>query len=191
MLIKHVLQSLPLYTFAAMIPPKTIIARVERIIARFFWGSDEKEVKYHWVKWSACCKPIKEGGIGLRNFGDICHAFVMKNWWLVRVSQSIWAKFMKQKYAPNKHLSECVVTSSCSAVWRKMVAIKEEAEQYINWSIGEGKIKFWSDNWLGSGKISQLVPIPSHHKDMTVRDFLLGSEDFMQLVEGLPSHMVQ
>lgn len=37
-LIKHVLQSLPIYSLAALDPPKTVINRINSICANFFYG---------------------------------------------------------------------------------------------------------------------------------------------------------
>lgn len=61
-LIKHVLQCVPLHILAE--PPKTIISRIESIIANFFWGTSEEGSKYHWVKWMSCF-PMNEGGLGI------------------------------------------------------------------------------------------------------------------------------
>lgn len=47
-LIKFVLQSMPVHLFSAMNPPKTVIKKVEKILTDFFWGMVEGKAKYHW-----------------------------------------------------------------------------------------------------------------------------------------------
>lgn len=54
-MIKAVLHSLPLYLLSAVSPPKTILNQVEKIIARFYWGSDDGSKKYHWKSWKDLC----------------------------------------------------------------------------------------------------------------------------------------
>ena len=116
-LIKRVLQILPTHIFAAFTPPKSIINRLERIMANFFWGKGEGGLKYHWVKWDDCCRPTKEGGIGLRKFEDICSAFAVKSWWNLRTSDSLWSSFMRQKYCSKLHPSECIQSATVSTSW--------------------------------------------------------------------------
>ena len=35
-----------------------------------------------------------------------------------------------------------------SAVWRRLVSIREVAEPNIRWCLGEGLVDFWYDRWL-------------------------------------------
>lgn len=79
-LIKHVLQSQPVYLLAAMEPPKSIFLQIERYVSRFFWGTSEGKQRYHWSSWSKMCFPIEEGGTGFRRLKDIGEAFAMKRW---------------------------------------------------------------------------------------------------------------
>lgn len=48
-LIGHVLQSLPIYLFSVMNPPKGIIDQIYRLIAKFFWGNEGETKGKHWV----------------------------------------------------------------------------------------------------------------------------------------------
>ena len=47
-LVKHVLQSIPVHTLAAISPPKTTLKCIKKVIADFFWGTDKDRKKYHW-----------------------------------------------------------------------------------------------------------------------------------------------
>ncbi|XP_060210726.1 uncharacterized protein LOC132637688 [Lycium barbarum] len=62
-LIKHVLQSLPVYIMSAMNPPKGVITLMEKHFANFLWGTTEGKNKYHWASWENLCLPKDEGGI--------------------------------------------------------------------------------------------------------------------------------
>lgn len=48
-LIKHVLQSLPLYSMAAFEPPKAVLNIMASICSNFLWGQSEFGNRCHWV----------------------------------------------------------------------------------------------------------------------------------------------
>ena len=39
-LVRHVLQVMPIYQFAVMNPPKVILKRLERMFVKFLWGAN-------------------------------------------------------------------------------------------------------------------------------------------------------
>lgn len=124
-LIKHVLQSLPVHILAAFDPPKAIINRMEAIFANFFGGQREEGQKFHWVNWRKCCLPTEEGGLGVRGFEDICSAFAYKLWWNLRINQYLWAYFMHGKYVKQKHLLDCQKPTACSSTWSRVMKVKK------------------------------------------------------------------
>ncbi|KAM3237314.1 hypothetical protein P3L10_012343 [Capsicum annuum] len=77
-LIKHVLQSPPIYTLTALTFPKSIAKLLEKHFARFFWGASVDKDKYSWSSWKNICFPKDEGGLGVRNMSDICETLNMK-----------------------------------------------------------------------------------------------------------------
>ncbi|WMV30174.1 hypothetical protein MTR67_023559 [Solanum verrucosum] len=97
-LVKHVLQSIPIHTMAAIAPPKTTIQYLKSITADFFWGMDKEKKKYHWASWETLSYPTDEGGIGVRLLFDICTSFQYKQWWTFRTKISLWGQILKDKY---------------------------------------------------------------------------------------------
>ncbi|KAK4706801.1 hypothetical protein R3W88_033633 [Solanum pinnatisectum] len=77
-LIKHVLQSLPIHLLSAVTPPVTVLKQIQGIIADFFWGWRNDKKKYHWSSWKNLSFPVEEGGIGVKNLIDVCRAFQYK-----------------------------------------------------------------------------------------------------------------
>ena len=47
--------------------PVSVAKCIEKLQCNFLWGEIGDEFKYHLVKWSKVCTPIKEGGLGIRN----------------------------------------------------------------------------------------------------------------------------
>lgn len=108
-LIKSVLQSLPMYTLTSLTPRKGIIKLIEKHFARFFWGSTTNKDKYHWSSWRNICYPKEEGGLGVRSMKSICETLDIKKWWRFRTHDSLWAKYTKAKY--------CVTAHPVTKVW--------------------------------------------------------------------------
>lgn len=146
-LIKLVLLSLPMYTLAAMDPPKAVLNRIETICANFLWGEGDYGHKYHWVAWKKCCFPINEGGLGIRRIHDIVTAFSMKLWWQIRTKASLWTDFMKNKYSYEKHLTDCSWKGGTSPIWQRLMKIKDCTEANMRWVLGRGDIDFWKEKW--------------------------------------------
>lgn len=74
-LIKSVLQSLPVYLLSAMNPPKCVLDEIHRIMAKFFWS---KSAGKHWVAWELLCLPMEEGGLGFRSMHEVADALTAK-----------------------------------------------------------------------------------------------------------------
>lgn len=85
--------------------------------------------------------------MGLRNFKDISKSFGIKLWWRFRIQDSVWAKFLMNKYVGNKHPNDMHLSRG-SAIWRRMLKSKLAAEQNIFWIIGRGDINAVKDTWL-------------------------------------------
>lgn len=64
-LIKRVLQSIPIYILPAIVPPKSVVKDFQKKFAKFFWNNKEAGRGKHWVAWNKVCLPKQEGGLGL------------------------------------------------------------------------------------------------------------------------------
>lgn len=115
---------------AAFAPPKAIFNKIKSLFANFFWGG----FKCHWIKWSQCCLPIFEGGLGIRKLEEDSITFSMKSWWSFRTSNSIWAIFMRAKY--DKFLDGTRSVGG-SSNWKRLIQAKEAADSHITWIVGK------------------------------------------------------
>ncbi|XP_070007646.1 uncharacterized protein LOC142165356 [Nicotiana tabacum] len=60
-LLKYVLQSLPLHLLYVLYPPKMVLYQIERIISKLFWGKIEDRNKVHWINGHIyAIPPLKE-----------------------------------------------------------------------------------------------------------------------------------
>lgn len=67
-MIKSIIQPLPLHVMSCLKLPYTISFLLEKGVLRFYWGGSQMENKIHWVNWDKLCDRKAEGGLGLRKF---------------------------------------------------------------------------------------------------------------------------
>ncbi|KAK4383789.1 putative ribonuclease H protein [Sesamum angolense] len=92
-LIKSVLMSLKVYWAMTFILPKGVIREVEKKMRTFLW-KENSAVGYPKVAWSVVCKPIEEGGQGIRDILALNKALMSRHLWNViqNNQSSIWVK---------------------------------------------------------------------------------------------------
>ncbi|KAH0729968.1 hypothetical protein KY289_001156 [Solanum tuberosum] len=149
-LVKHVLQSIPIHTMAAISPPKTTINYIKRITADFFWGWEKERKKYHWASWETLSLPCDEGGIGVRQLEDVCTSLQYKQWWIFRTKNSLWGQFLKAKYCQKANPVAKNLDTGQSLVWNYLMRNKKTVEEQITWKIHSGNCSFWWDDWTGA-----------------------------------------
>lgn len=64
-LIRSVLMSIRIHVFLCMAVLKQVQKRIQSLMGAFLW-SQQGQNRTHWVSWSKICKPISEGGLGIR-----------------------------------------------------------------------------------------------------------------------------
>lgn len=178
-LLRHVLSSMPIYILQVLAPPKSFLLSLERLLIGFLWDNKVGDKRIHWRTWQGLCYLVEEGGLGFRDFAAMIDAFGIKLWVRLRTGDSLWAQFMACKYFPHTH-PVLVDGSKRSCTWRRVCAVRDMAEPYIFWTIGEGRVGFWRDRW-------KLSVYPSFR----VANFVQGSTwDVGLPEEWLPRHMV-
>ncbi|XP_059295507.1 uncharacterized protein LOC132048838 [Lycium ferocissimum] len=129
-LIKHVLQSMPIHLLSAVNPPDCVINKMHRIFAQFFWSNTIGGRSRHWVAWNKMCLPIKEGGLGCRSLHDVSMALYCKVWWNFRTKPSLWHAFISNKYCKREN-SVVVQWRYGTQTWKKMLEAKDLIEHQI------------------------------------------------------------
>ncbi|XP_071909687.1 uncharacterized mitochondrial protein AtMg00310-like [Coffea arabica] len=130
--------------------------------------------RVHWFSRDKLCYPIAEGGLGFKSFDNMCSAFTCKLWWWLRANDSIWAKFMHQKYVKRVHPNKAAVCRP-SLSWRRLVTIREMVERQIRWCLGRGFVDFWHDRWLGKETVAERVGVHDP-TNMLAAEFVVHNE---------------
>ncbi|XP_060185616.1 uncharacterized protein LOC132615077 [Lycium barbarum] len=174
-LIKSVLQAMPLHLLSVLAPPKCVLNEIHKIFARYFWINKEEGRNRHWVAWQNVCLPTQEGGLGFKSLFDISNALFAKLWWIFRTSNTLWANYMWNKYC-KKQMPILVQWKGGSQVWKKMLEAREAIEHEIWWEIKGGTINVWYKNWTKLGALHHVVPT-----DFPINEAL---EDVADPIEG-------
>ncbi|XP_060216654.1 uncharacterized protein LOC132644113 [Lycium barbarum] len=93
-LLKHVLQAMPMHLLSAIDPPSFVIEKLHKIFAQLFWSNTISERGTHWTKWYTVCLPQDEGGLGFRSLSDMSMALCAKLWWNLRTKPFLWSPRM-------------------------------------------------------------------------------------------------
>ncbi|KAL0439130.1 UNVERIFIED_CONTAM: hypothetical protein Slati_2396000 [Sesamum latifolium] len=100
---------------------------------------------------------MAEGGLGVRGLADYVRAFSMKLWWHFRLRSSLWSEFLHGRYCRALHPTLVPYNRNHSPVWHRLCPIRDVAELFIFWVLGNGEVSFWHDNWFGEKILAQLV----------------------------------
>ncbi|MCH88765.1 RNA-directed DNA polymerase (Reverse transcriptase), partial [Trifolium medium] len=170
-LIKLVLNSIPIFHLSFMKMPVQVIKKVTRIQRDFLWGGVKGGRKLSWVKWKVVCQPNKNGGLGIRDLKVTNISLLMK--WRWRLLQSsdmgIWKEVLVAKYGDyilkDVNWSNGTTPYFASLWWKDIRAIEDcvVARNWLSESIDSrigngGCLRFWVDKWIGDSPFCVKFP---------------------------------
>ncbi|GAV58595.1 LOW QUALITY PROTEIN: zf-RVT domain-containing protein, partial [Cephalotus follicularis] len=129
-LIKATLVSMQVYCSAFLLP-SIIVKECERVLRKFLWGGHGQGK----VKWSEVCKPLAEGGLGIKDMKTWNKALLLKqsNFWVMSASGlHSWS-------------------------WRQILLLRPVAKEHLIYKCGKGdKFSLWFDPWMHGESIYTL-----------------------------------
>ncbi|KAF3774613.1 Transposon TX1 uncharacterized protein [Nymphaea thermarum] len=158
-LIRYVLFSLVGYWCSVFMLPKTIQHKLEATMANFLWGSLETRKGVHLVAWKTICRPVLEGGVGLKRLDEWNKACIGRITLRLCQDDAPWANFIKKKYLSFHSLWTLKRPKKESWFFKGVRKSWNQIQEHVRWSIDNGSIRFWTDNWGGSPLISHLTPL--------------------------------
>jgi hypothetical protein len=97
-LVKVVLQSIPVYWFSLAKVPISIIHKIQQLMENFLWRGANKTTGYHLSKWQTIASPKDLGGWGIRNIFWFAKSLAAKSCWRGISGNSFWSQILKGKY---------------------------------------------------------------------------------------------
>lgn len=82
--------------------PLETVKEVNKLLAKFLWGSKDQSRPMHKVKWEECCKSLDEGGLGINSVDLKAKVAAFRNvWHLLSGVENIWTIWAKQNLLRN------------------------------------------------------------------------------------------
>eukprot|EP00253_Pinus_taeda_P032484 PITA_32484 len=184
-LIKSVLQAVPLYLFSILAAPKWVLKAIRNLQRSFLWGSHGLNRKWALVKWVDVCQAKANGGLGLRDPLQSNSTMGAKVWWSWLVKPHIpWAKLWQAKYAPGSQWNELIRISPSitgSMIWNSAKIHSAFIQAYSFWEIHSGtSARFWEDSWQQMPKLATLFHKPHWQQFMQQTNFNKVSQFWLQ-----------
>ena len=138
-MIKLVIQAIPTYLMSIFCIPDGIIAEINSMIARFWWGSDNGNQKIHWHNWTNLCEPKNRGGMGFRDLSVFIMALLAKLVWRIHQGECpLLAAILKAKYFKRSNVLQASRGYDLSCTWRSLWGSKSLLKEGLCWRVGNG-----------------------------------------------------
>lgn len=163
-LVKSVGQAITTFSMSCFRLSKDVCKKITSVLARYWWGGDEKKRKMHWKKWIDIAIPKSEGGMGFRDIQIFNQAMLAKQGWrLVTNPDSLCARLLKGKYFHDCGFMEARNKRNASHTWWAILHGREALKKGLIKRVGDGNtIKIWEDPWVPESHDKRtLVKLPT------------------------------
>ncbi|GAU46447.1 hypothetical protein TSUD_402140 [Trifolium subterraneum] len=103
-LIKSVIFGMIMHTISIYSWLASLIKEVEKLIRNFLWSGDINKRKMVTVAWKKVCKPISEGGLGVRSLANLNLGAKLKLCWDLTQSNEDWAVLLKSRDSVDNYI---------------------------------------------------------------------------------------
>ncbi|KAJ9564993.1 hypothetical protein OSB04_000959 [Centaurea solstitialis] len=160
LLISSVLQSMQLYWMSVFVLPSGVIHELEAMFRKFLWAQGDSAQGKCKLSWEVVCKPITNGGLGIRRLGTWNKAMVTKHLWdIISNRSTLWVQWIRLRYLQGLSLWSIVPKTSWSWVFRKFLDLRPLVRRFFFHRIGNGEhVNAWMDTWLDCGSLSEVIP---------------------------------
>ena len=180
-LIKSVIQAIPIYSMSCFKLPKGLIKEIETMIRKFWWGYSGDCRKVHWVKWECLCQAKEAGGMGFKEIEKFNKALLAKRvWWMLKNPESLCHRVFKAIFFPDCSILEATSSTNGTYAWKSILGARDVVQKGMGWRIGDGKlVSIKEDKWLPDKvyrTVSSPLPfIPPDAKVSTLIDTEIGA----------------
>ncbi|CAM8987641.1 unnamed protein product [Rhodiola kirilowii] len=124
-LVKSVLQSLPLYTMAVFLLPQKIRDELSKIMLNFWWNCQEGKGG-HWINRRILMEPKVDGGLGFKDLKYFNEALVMRLCWrIIKYPELLLSRVLKGRYFPYSDFATANIGYRASSVWQSIMKVRE------------------------------------------------------------------
>ncbi|KAL0403760.1 UNVERIFIED_CONTAM: hypothetical protein Sradi_2016800 [Sesamum radiatum] len=146
--------SLNIYWAMAFILPKGIIREIDKWLRCFLWKGALGD-GYPKVTWNQVCRPLGEGGQGIRDILVINLALMSRHLWKIiqENRDSIWVNWIYHVRLRSKSIWT-VNDRMGSWGWRKLPRLRQVLRPWVIYRVGMGSsFLLWHDPWHSLGPL--------------------------------------
>ncbi|XP_010495244.1 PREDICTED: uncharacterized protein LOC104772312 [Camelina sativa] len=149
-LLKAIALAMPVYTMNCFKIPKWICEEIERIIANYWWNTQQNGNAVHWVAWDRLKYMKKEGGLGFRDIEQFNEALLAKQAWrILQHPNSLMSRILKGRYFSDSNILDATRGTQPSFGWQSLLVGRDLLKKGLRFTVGdETSIKTWTDPWL-------------------------------------------
>lgn len=148
--------------------PKGVVKASVKLQSSFLWGGSEIKKKVHLVHWGEVTKRKNQGGLGVRDLGEVNDCMLLKWWWRYGSDdKALWKSVVCSRYGrvgggwmPSLNVSE-----GGSLVWKEIVqltSVNQPLDEFYGGhfkiSVGNERTQFWFDAWLTNRGLKEDFP---------------------------------
>ncbi|KAH9658603.1 putative reverse transcriptase/RNA-dependent DNA polymerase [Citrus sinensis] len=173
-LIKAGVQAIPAYAMSVFKIPMGVCDDIQKMVAKFWWGSKREERNIHWAKWEKMSQAKCLGGMGFHDFSSFNRALLSKQGWRIQhCPDSLVARVLQAKYFQSKNFLDAKLGSNPSYIWRSLLWGRKIICSGSRWRVGNGqKIHVRKTNWIPQPSTFQPVVKPSLPPDPMVSELI-------------------
>ena len=126
------------------------------------------------MEWNKLCRPLSEGGLGLRSFASLNETTNFKLCWEMVTTENDWASLWKSRVIRK---DKCITYHIFSSIWSSIKGEFNVLSDNISLLVGDDQsINFWTDCWCGP-QLFQTLHINHHVAPILtakVNDFIVN-----------------
>ncbi|CAN0873111.1 Uncharacterized mitochondrial protein AtMg00310 [Linum grandiflorum] len=134
--------------------------RLNRQVARFWWGATATTKRIHWKSWDLLCQPKLQDGLGFWDFRSINQSLLAALCWRILHSpDSLATRLLRGRYVPNRDLLSATKGSAPSWAWSGLLYGCKLLLHGGRWLVGDGLSIPTLSPWLpGDSPILCVLP---------------------------------
>ncbi|KAL9691210.1 hypothetical protein QQ045_011629 [Rhodiola kirilowii] len=132
-LIKTVLQAIPIYAMMWFKVPDALIKRIVNIVSKYWWSNNREGMGIQWCRFGKLCDSKENGGLGFRNLTIFNKALLVKQVWRLLVCQdNLTTKLLKAKYFRESNIFDSQLGTRPSFACRSIWNVSKKTQRWIS-----------------------------------------------------------
>ena len=192
-LLQYVLSAIPTFPMSCFELPVSICKKIQSVVTRFWWDSNDGKKKMCWVSWEKLTQPKSAGGLGLKDIQWFNKALLAKNSWRMLTNPDcLLARVLLGKYCQNDKLLRVEALNTSSHGWRGILAGRDLLVEHLGKVIGNGSsTTIWGELWISTDHaMLPSSPVKEDESDLYVSDLILigtGKWNLARIKKILPA----